>query len=169
MTAGIYLNRHRGILEKTFRVDKTYYMPPESLEGKKCQPYAESMSWSRRFIGLKVFLSLAVAGWEGYREVLRHQVKLGNLLRSKLQEKGWEVLNETPLPVLCFRDKRNSNSHSAQAIEAFAKKIGDSGKAWITTTRLGASGTPALRAGITNFVTAESDIVQLVDLLDQLR
>ncbi len=29
------------------------------------------MQWSRRFIGLKPFLTLAVAGWKGYADVIR--------------------------------------------------------------------------------------------------
>ena len=40
-------------------------------------PYAHSMQWSRRFIGLKLFLSLAVAGWEGYEEAIRRQTAMG--------------------------------------------------------------------------------------------
>lgn len=38
------------------------------------------MQWSRRFIGLKVFLSLAVAGWEGYEQSIRHQTAMGDFL-----------------------------------------------------------------------------------------
>ena len=64
MGAGMYFTRHVGILERTFRV-AAGYMPREGSVLPVADPYAHSMQWSRRFIGLKLFLSLAVAGWDG--------------------------------------------------------------------------------------------------------
>jgi glutamate/tyrosine decarboxylase-like PLP-dependent enzyme len=80
MGAGMFFTRHPDILEQTFGVD-TQYMP---LTGEHViiEPHRTTMQWSRRFIGLKLFLSLLVAGWEGYEQALRHQNDLGNLLRE---------------------------------------------------------------------------------------
>jgi len=64
--------------------------------------HAHSMQWARRFTGLKVFLSLAVAGWEGYAESIRHQVAMGDYLRLRLEAAQWAVVNRTPLPLVCF-------------------------------------------------------------------
>ncbi|HEY2739093.1 MAG TPA: aminotransferase class V-fold PLP-dependent enzyme, partial [Thermoanaerobaculia bacterium] len=83
MGAGLYLTRHAGILERTFRV-ATGYMPRDGAGLPVVDPYTHSMQWSRRFIGLKVFLSLAAAGWEGYAAAIRHQTAMGDRLRERL-------------------------------------------------------------------------------------
>ncbi len=109
MGAGVYLTRHPGILERTFRV-AARYMPREASVLPVADPYAHSMQWSRRFIGLKLFLSLAVAGWEGYEEAIRHQTAMGDRLRERLREEGWAIVNDTPLPVVCFVDCRQGRA-----------------------------------------------------------
>ena len=71
--AGVYLTRHTDVLDATFDVSSAYVPGTGAL----VDPYTHSLQWSRRFIGLKVLLSLAVAGWEGYASVLRQQVAMG--------------------------------------------------------------------------------------------
>jgi len=162
MGAGVYLTRHRDILTRTFRV-ATAYMPKEAEGLDVADPHLRSMQWSRRFTGLKVFLSLAAAGWAGYEETIRHQTAMGQRLRTKLLEAGWQVLNDTPLPVVCF-----TNGGGAEQLRSIAKKVVSSGEAWISTTLL-AKTTPALRACITNYRTRESDVDALVAALDAAR
>jgi glutamate/tyrosine decarboxylase-like PLP-dependent enzyme len=101
MGAGMFLTRHREILSKVFSVN-TAYMPKEAERLAVVDPYVHSLQWSRRFIGLKLFLTLASTGWSGYAEVLRRQSEMGDLLRERLMESGWSVLNRTRLPVVCF-------------------------------------------------------------------
>lgn len=101
MGAGMFLTREAGILRRTFQVAGAAYMPPPHRPDC-ADPYAHSMQWSRRFAGLKVFLSLLVAGWDGYAAAIREQVALGRRLR----EAGFAVVNETELPVVCFVDAR---------------------------------------------------------------
>ena len=162
MTAGMFLTRHTGLLEKTFRVDNTFYMPVTSRDTAVAQPYAQSMSWSRRFNGLKVFLTLAVCGWEGYRELFRRQIALGERLKQKLRKCDWDVVNQTELPVACFR------AAPMMDYEWLATHVGRSGISWVTTTRLSHFGT-TLRAGITNFNTTEADLETLLMALDLAR
>jgi glutamate/tyrosine decarboxylase-like PLP-dependent enzyme len=167
MGAGIYLNRHPGHLERTFRVD-TAYMPREAAELPVADPYAHSMQWSRRFTGLKLFLSLAVAGWEGYERAVRRQVALGERLRARLVADGWEVVNDTPLPVACFVDTRTPDGRSGTFLEQVAAEVVGSGEAWINTVRLGEVG-PALRACITNYRTTDEDVDALAAALGRAR
>jgi glutamate/tyrosine decarboxylase-like PLP-dependent enzyme len=166
MAAGMLLTRHRDILGRTFRVTADY-MPRETAELDIVDPYAHSMQWSRRFIGLKVFLALAVAGWGGYEEVLRHQVAMGDELRRALRADGWEVVNRTPLPVVCFVD--STRGASAAYLEALCRHVVGSGRAWISTARLGAERTPALRACITNYRTEAAHVAALVEALGEAR
>lgn len=166
MGAGMFITRHPGILERTFRV-AARYMPREGTELSVADPYAHSMQWSRRFIGLKLFLSLAVAGWGGYEEAIRHQTAMGDRLRERLQEEGWEVVNETPLPVVCFVGS-GAAGRSAAFLEAVAADVVGSGEAWISTAVLGEVG-PALRACITNYRTGPEDLEGLVAALGRAR
>jgi glutamate/tyrosine decarboxylase-like PLP-dependent enzyme len=163
MGAGMYLTRHPEILKRTFGLT-TEYMPREAAGLDVADPYARSMQWSRRFIGLKVFLSLLVAGWEGYAQAIEHQAAMGDQLRLKLAEAGWEVVNATPLPVACFVDRQNPNA----PLEQIARAVVLSGKAWISTTRLGGS-IEVLRACITNYRTGPQDLEALVEALNEAR
>jgi glutamate/tyrosine decarboxylase-like PLP-dependent enzyme len=166
MGAGVYLTRHPGVLERTFRV-AAGYMPRDGATLPVADPYAHSMQWSRRFIGLKVFLSLAVAGWEGYEESIRHQTAMGDRLRERLREEGWVVVNDTPLPVVCFVGS-GEEGRSAAFLEGIAARVVGSGEAWISTAVLGELG-PALRACITNYRTGPEDVDALVAALGRAR
>jgi glutamate/tyrosine decarboxylase-like PLP-dependent enzyme len=167
MGAGIYLTRHPEILRKTFRITAEY-MPVDAAELDAVDPYAESIQWSRRFIGLKVFLSLAVAGWEGYRKVIRHQVAMGELLRQELRATGWKILNHTRLPLVCFVDQKSSEGRTEVFLDTVAREVVSSGKAWISFTRLDKN-RPVLRACVTNFRTGPEDIRALVQALGEAR
>jgi glutamate/tyrosine decarboxylase-like PLP-dependent enzyme len=167
MGAGVYLTRHAHILERTFRVQATY-MPrdAEALDVK--DPYTHSMQWSRRFIGLKLFLSLAVAGWDGYAATVRHMMRMGDELKRKLAAVGWEIVNDTELPLACFVDARHAEGWSAAYLQSVFADVLASGAAWIAFTQLGGT-TPALRACITNYRTQPADLDALVDALDAAR
>jgi glutamate/tyrosine decarboxylase-like PLP-dependent enzyme len=132
------------------------------------EPHRTTMQWSRRFIGLKVFLSLLVAGWEGYEQALRHQTEMGNLLREKLVANEWRIANDTPLPTVCFNDARPGADNTLEGLAGIARTIVDGGKAWISTTRVGGV-VPVLRATVTNYRTQPSDLDALVDELNKVR
>jgi glutamate/tyrosine decarboxylase-like PLP-dependent enzyme len=139
-------------------------MPKEAASLDVVDPCLNSIQWSRRFIGLKVFLSLLVAGWEGYAIAIRHMMAMGDRLRQELQAAGWEIVNETPLPLVCFVDGKHPEGRSASYLDRIALEIVASGKAWISTTRL-AGLTPALRACITNYRTESEDVLALIEAL----
>jgi glutamate/tyrosine decarboxylase-like PLP-dependent enzyme len=162
MGAGMYLTRHAESLGRVFSLT-TAYMPKEADRLAICDPYSHSLQWSRRFIGLKLFLSLAAAGWNGYEQVLRLQTRMGELLRNRLVERGWVVVNQTPLPLVCFTNPKRLRDTVAH--QELANAIVASGKAWISTIQLGENKTTALRACITNYRTDENDIETLINCL----
>lgn len=165
--AGIYLTRHPGILGETFRITADY-VPKDADHLAVTDPYAHSIQWSRRFIGLKLFLSLAVAGWEGYRAALRHQTEMGDLLRTELERSGWTVINKTALPVVCFVYGEREEGRTAQFIERVAREVAEEGEAWISATKVG-RGEAVLRACITSYRTTPEDISVLVGALERAR
>ncbi len=157
--AGLFLTRQPGALERTFRVIAGYVprtAGQPSGQPPAADPFDHSVQWSRRFVGLELFLTLAVAGWRGYEESLRHQVAMGERLRRGLAEQGWTVVNETPLPIVCF----GRAGARAASLEAVAAAVVASGEAWISTVNVD-SGT-ALRACITSFRTAAADVDALI-------
>jgi glutamate/tyrosine decarboxylase-like PLP-dependent enzyme len=167
MGAGIYLTRHPDILQQTFRV-ATGYMPSDAAGMDVVEPYMHSLQWSRRFIGLKVFLSMLVAGWDGYIAHIRHQIAMGDHLRRALEAAGWEVINRTPLPIVCFVDREHPEGRTAEYLHAIVRTVVDSGEAWISSARIG-PGQPVIRAGITNYRTGPENVEALVALLNQAR
>ncbi len=163
MGAGIFFTRHPDVLLRTFQVINTY-MPKDARGLPVIDPYSHSLQWSRRFIGLKVFLSLAVAGWVGYEEAIRHQTAMGELLRSALRNGGWQIMNDTPLPVVCFTDP---GGEDAAHLERIVSEVLRSGEAWISTATIG--GKPVIRACITNYATGEREVEALVASLKKAR
>ena len=158
MGAGLFLTRRRDVLGATFHVS-TSYVPGG---GDLVDPYAHSLQWSRRFIGLKVLLALAVAGWEGYAAVLRRQVAMAELLRERLDVARWRVVNETPLPLVCFVDAEGADP------DAVIETVNASGRARIFGATL-APGLRVIRAAITNHATGPEDVEALVDALGDAR
>ena len=159
MGAGVFLTRHTDVLSEAFGIH-TAYMPAN--QGAP-DPYTHSIQWSRRAIGMKVFLSLLVAGWDGYAEVIRHQTAMGRLLRERLGADGWQIVNDTPLPVVCF----TAPGADAARLQCIADAVVEAG-AWISTTRLDA-GRPVLRACVTSYRTTEADVEALVTMLREAR
>jgi aromatic-L-amino-acid decarboxylase len=165
MGCGMYMSKHRGVLRQTFDVEGTSYMPLTTRDSDGTQPYRQSLQWSRRFMGLKLFMTLAVHGKAGYEAVLRHQIRMGQLLKEKLQSRSWVIENSTPLPVVCFTDA----SGKVVDIERFVSSVVNTGRAFITSTELSFQPKKVLRAGIPNFITQEEHLDELLAILDEVR
>ncbi|HEX8179259.1 MAG TPA: aminotransferase class V-fold PLP-dependent enzyme [Pyrinomonadaceae bacterium] len=167
MGAGLFLTRHADILTRTFRVANAYMPRAVESEHDISSPYEHSMQWSRRFTGAKVFMSLLVAGWDGYAAAIRQQTAMGALLRRELANDDWLIVNETELPVVCFVDGAAGGDALAH-LDAILNAVLASGAAWLSTTRLG-NGRHVLRACVTNYRTREADISALVEALHEAR
>jgi glutamate/tyrosine decarboxylase-like PLP-dependent enzyme len=155
MGAGMFFCTHPDSVRKAFATT-TGYMPV-GLDDTT-DPYTWSIQWTRRHIGLKVFMSLAALGSEGYQDAIDLQTRLGNLLRQELENRGWQIVNRTPLPVVCFtRPEIEQGSTSAATIAAKLER-----HFWISPVRLGERN-PVLRACITSYETTAEDVVALAE------
>ena len=152
--AGLYLARDWAPLKRAFAV-RASYMPAAAVERR--DPYRHSLQWSRRFIGLSLFMVLAVDGLEGVRERIRRQVGIGARLRERLLAEGWRIWNDTPLPLVCFSPAGETGDEAVRAIE---RDVVNSGEAWISSVGLG--GRLVLRACVTSYETGEADIEVLL-------
>jgi glutamate/tyrosine decarboxylase-like PLP-dependent enzyme len=158
MGAGMFFCRHPEAVAEAFRAE-TSYMPGKTA-GAVSDPYTMTAQWSRRFIGLKLFLALAVHGEQGYVEMIERQARLGDVMRAALTRAGWRVVNDTPLPVVCFT--REGLDPSAFLAALYRRQI-----AWMSEVRLG-GGAPILRACITSVRTTEADVEWVVREMDGL-
>ncbi len=164
MSASMFITRHREILGRTFRITADY-MPKDAENLGITDPFAHSIQWSRRFIGLKLYLSLLVFGWQGYSEIIGHQVEMGNLLRAELRKNNWVVMNHTPLPLVCFTDEENKADPSYT--KRICEKVVKAGEAWVSLYNV--NGISTIRACITNYNTSPGDIRALVESVNRAR
>ncbi|MEO1449969.1 MAG: pyridoxal-dependent decarboxylase [Bacteroidota bacterium] len=159
MGASLFLTSHPGILQQSFRI-QTGYMPPREQEHAPIDPYEHSLQWSRRFIGLKLYLPLAIHGWKGYRQVIERQMDLGDYLRNRIRNAGWEILNFTKLPVICFTHAAFPDEISVRRL---VEKLNRTGQFWVSAYPV--RGRWGIRVCISNYNTDES---LLREFLDQL-
>jgi glutamate/tyrosine decarboxylase-like PLP-dependent enzyme len=152
----MYLSRRLGVLERAFH-DRGGYMPRDA----SADPYAHSLAWSRRFDGLKLHLTIEAQGWDGMAASLRRRTALGDRLRDGLRARGWAIVNDTKLPVVCFSDP------AVRSLDLVARTV-NAGGAWISVTKL-STGTRALRACITHHATTEEHVDALIASLDRAR
>jgi len=160
MGTGALLVRHAGALERVF-TDRSGYMP----RGAAGDPYARGLPWSRRFLGLRVLLPLAAAGWDGYAAALRMKLTLADRLRAGLLGRGWRVVNDTPLPIVCFVDAARSDG---KFLDAVARAVIADRGGWVSVPRF-SNGARALRACVNGDRTTEADIDELLEALGRAR
>lgn len=159
--AGMLLTRHPGALAAAFH-ERAGYMPRDASR----DPYARSIQWSRRFAGAPTYAVLASLGWSGVAQMLGRQVALGDRLRRALGEHGWSVVNDTPLPVVCFVDTTHEDGARPDHLAAIAREV--DACAWITLVRF-SSGARVLRAAVTSPNTRLEDVDALIEALDAAR
>jgi glutamate/tyrosine decarboxylase-like PLP-dependent enzyme len=164
MGAGMFFTRDGAELTSTFTVS-TSYMPGEIAD--TADPYTTSNQWSRRFAGLKVWLSLVAYGVAGHGRQIDHDMRLGDLLRHRLIEAGWQLTNDTPMPVVCatHRSAPTESTAAWQWHVELAERVNTSGTAWVSPVLV--AGTPAIRACITSWRTQADDIEKLTEAMNQ--
>lgn len=157
---GVILTRSGAGLHETFSVDTPYI--PRSEERSTDYLHA-GIQWTRRFAGLRLFLTLLTAGRAGYAAMVERQSALGDLLRQELRARGWRIVNNTPLPVVCFTDPALDSrppDQRATALESLARQLQEQNNCWISVTRL--RGEPVLRACFTSYLAGEEDVRGLI-------
>jgi glutamate/tyrosine decarboxylase-like PLP-dependent enzyme len=158
MGCGMFIVRHPHVLSSVFQVS-TSYMPSNipSLD-----PYVTSIQWSRRFLGLRLFLSLAAVGWSGYGRHVERAIELSEMLKAKLAARGWSIANDSMLAVLCVEPPPGCGE-----ARSIVSRVVTSGCAWISTATF--EGREIIRACVTHGETTAEDITELVNALEAAR
>lgn len=155
MGCGMFLTRHADVLSSAFQVS-TGFMPSNI---PKLDPYVTTVQWSRRFLGLRLFLSLAVAGWDGYAKHLERSIELTELLKEQLLARGWAILNDSPVAVLCIQPPYRFGD-----ARLIVEKILAAGRVWIAAATF--EGREVIRACVTHGAAVPDDVTELVNALD---
>ena len=158
MGCGMFITRHPQALSSAFQVT-TSFMPSNVPQ---LDPYLSSAQWSRRFLGLRLFLSLAAAGWAGYAQHVEHSIRLAAMLRYQLTARGWSIVNDSPLAVLCIKPPLGCGR-----ARSIVDRLLAGGRAWVAVARFEDS--EIIRACITNGESTEDDVHQLVVALELAR
>lgn len=154
MGCGMFLTAHSRLLPTIFNVS-TSFMPSE-IAG--VDPYLSTVQWSRRFAGLRFFLALAVAGWDGYAAHVEHAIYLARLAKDLLAQHGWRTLNNSPTAVLCIVPPEGGD----QPRDIVARVL-SSGRAWIAVTTF--EGRDVVRICFTHGESTRADVEELVRVL----
>ena len=154
MGAGIYLTRRTPVLNDAFRIS-TDYMPSNDTA---VDLYVNSIQWSRRFLSLRLFLSLGAAGWQGYGAHVERGIALIRRLTDRLESVGWTLANDSQMAVACLIPPE-----SGPSVEELVADTVSSGDSWVSVTKF--EGNSVLRACVTNGRTTEADIDRLAEML----
>jgi hypothetical protein len=104
-------------------------------------------------------VSLATNGEQGQTAMIEHQTRMGGLFRMLLVESGWTIMNDTPLPLICF-------TREGQDLGEFLKTLRAEQIAWMSEARV--KGELVGRACVTSYRTTERDIRWVVSEMNQL-
>jgi len=156
MGCGMFITRHAPVLSAAFQVS-TSFMPSNTAG---LDPYVTSVQWSRRFLGLRLFLSLAAAGWDGYGAHVERSTELTALLRKELLARKWLIANASPLAVLCIKPPVGFGE-----VRSIVNRVLGSGRVWVAAAVF--EGSDIIRACVTHGGTCAGDIHELVRVMQE--
>ena len=114
----------------------------------------------RSFLGLRLFLSLAAAGWAGHAEHIERAVAQTAWIRGELERRGWSIVNDSPFALL--------NAVPPAALgdpRTVVARVVGSGRAWVALARF--EERDVIRICVTHGETSDADLATLVETLDQ--
>ena len=154
MGCGMFIARDPRPLSEVFRVAADF-MPSNA---SSLDPYLTTLQWSRRFVGLRLFLTLATAGWQDLGAHVERATQVVDSVREGLTLLGWSVANTSELAVLCVVPPSGSRS-----VREIARRVVGSGSAWVAATAF--EGHDVVRICATHGETALADVEALVGVL----
>ncbi len=155
MGCGMFITSKPEVLSEAFKVAAEFM--PSSVTA--LDPYLNTVQWSRRFLGLRLFLSLAAAGWEGYAAHVERAGEVTRLARERLVARGWQAVNDSELAVLCVVPPPGY-----APIRDIVKRVVASGRAWVAVAKT--EGRDVVRVCVTHGETSAADVEELVAVLE---
>ncbi len=168
LDAGAILAKDDRRLTASFGMKPSYLTDELDRANERYQYYVHSFEQSRRFRGLKVWMSFKRYGAKQIGEWIDNNVRQAKHLYSLVAKNSeFEAASEPPMSAICIR-YRGADLDEAQSKELHAevaRRVEESGKFWISTTEL--KGKSWFRINPVNFRTRKEHMDQLLGLLEQ--
>jgi glutamate/tyrosine decarboxylase-like PLP-dependent enzyme len=166
--AGGLLVRRGELLEQAFILRPEYMQDviPASDEINFCD---RGIALTRRFRALKIWFSIKLLGVGWFRRLIEHCCALTEYAQALLEKAGcFEITSGRKLSIICFRYlARGENAEAADGLQqAIAEELLRSGRAFLSTTRLG--GRTTLRLCFVNWRTSAADVEEVVTALQAI-
>jgi len=168
---GALLVSRREDLRRTFHREPEYYGGGPTSGEEPLHWYRYSLESTRRFRGLKLWLSWKHLGTQGLGRLVERTIDLAAHLARRCREADdFEVVPEEPeLSVVCFRHVPDPGA-DAEALDryqvALQRALEVSGQGWVSTTTL--RGRTFLRAGVMNYLSTTADVDRVLETLRRL-
>jgi glutamate/tyrosine decarboxylase-like PLP-dependent enzyme len=156
MGCAMFITRRGELLSEAFHASTSFM--PSSISG--VDPYLNTMQWSRRFLGLRLFLALAAAGWEGLGAHVERGVEVIERIKQRLVASGWKIANDSPLAVL----DAIPPGHLGEARD-LVRRVVASGRAWVAPALF--EGRDVVRICATHGETGMDDVDALIVALNE--
>jgi aromatic-L-amino-acid/L-tryptophan decarboxylase len=168
LDAGAILVKNDRRLTASFGMKPSYLTDELDRTNERYQYYVHSFEQSRRFRGLKVWMSFKRYGASQMGEWIDNNVRQAKHLYALVANNSeFEAASEPPMSAICIRYRGASLAEvqSKELHAEVARRIEQSGKFWISTTEL--KGKTWFRINPVNFRTRTEHMDQLLGLLEQ--
>jgi glutamate/tyrosine decarboxylase-like PLP-dependent enzyme len=155
MGCAMFITTRGDVLSQAFHASADF-MPSNVAH---VDPYINSAQWSRRFLGLRLFLALGAAGWDGLGAHVERSIRVIERVRELLVARGWQVANDSALAVLDVVPPG-----ALGPVGPLVRRVVASGRVWVAATTF--EGREVVRICATNGETTEIDVEALVAALD---
>jgi glutamate/tyrosine decarboxylase-like PLP-dependent enzyme len=156
MGCAIFITMRGDLLSEAFHASTSFM--PSSISG--VDPYLNSVQWSRRFVGLRLFLALTAAGWEGLGAHVERGVEVIDRIKEGLLASRWTIANDSPLAVLDAIPPAGFGD-----VRTLVRRVVASGRAWVAPTLF--EGRDVVRICATNGETGPQDVDALIAALNE--
>jgi glutamate/tyrosine decarboxylase-like PLP-dependent enzyme len=156
MGCALFLTRHAQLLSEAFHASTSFM--PSSVSG--VDPYLNTVQWSRRFLGLRLFLALASAGWQGLGAHVDRSAEIAERIKERLLALGWTIANDSVLAVIDAVPPPDLGE-----VRALVRRVVASGRAWVAPTTF--EGRDVVRICVTNGETTLADVDALIAVLNE--
>ena len=168
LDAGAILVKDERRLTASFGMKPAYLTDELDRADERYQYYVHSFEQSRRFRGLKVWMSFKRYGANQIGEWIDGNVRQAKHLYALVKEHpDFEPASDPPMSAICIRH-RGADPDEVQSKELHAevaRRIEQDGRFWISTTEL--KGKAWFRINPVNFRTRTEHMDQLLALLQQ--
>jgi len=168
LDAGAVLVRNQRRLTASFGMKPSYLTDEFDDASERYQYYVHGFEQSRRFRGLKVWMSFKRYGSRQIGEWIDNNVRHARHLYGLAEaHPEFEAASHPPMSAICIRYKNGglSDSEAKQLHAEVAQRVEQSGRFWISTTEL--KGKAWFRINPVNFRTRERHMEELFALLEQ--